>query len=360
MPTGSRKEAVMARQATASNGSRAPSAKDGSKQARQSSSSAKKYGLPNHFDGDGTVPAREYRRYADDERDPGPDPDVLLDVPVLNVASIHLELDDLDAHVALKAQVLDLVSLTVGLDVHLGKVRLDISGVEAQALLKVRLDHVTAIVDRVLTTIDRNPELIKSLGSAVEDIGLGARGALNDVGGAVQHVGKGLQGAVEEVGEGAGQAVSQIGEGAGQAVGQIGSGAGQAVGQVGAGAGEAVGQVGQVAGEAVGEVGQAARGAGLALDDAVQRVGENVGQRDEAAGQSDAEPSASTKRGVKQFVSEAGKTAVKEVESAPSGVKMLGVAATRKAKDLGRRLRHRHAERHPATEAPREIAEEQR
>src|SRR3712207_9024778 len=45
-----------------------------------------------------------------------------------------------------------------GVDVELGKVALDIKGVEAQALLKVRLDHVTAIVDRVLTTVDRNPE----------------------------------------------------------------------------------------------------------------------------------------------------------------------------------------------------------
>ena len=44
----------------------------------------------------------------------------------------------------------------------------------AQALLKVRLDHVTAIVDRVLTTLDRNPELVKSLGHAVEDVGSGA------------------------------------------------------------------------------------------------------------------------------------------------------------------------------------------
>ena len=94
---------------------------------------------------------------------------MLLDVPVVKVDSIHFELDDLDAHVALKAKVLDLVTLNVGVDVHLGKVRLDIKGVEAQALLKVRLDHVAAIVDRVLTTLDRNPELLKSVGKSVED-----------------------------------------------------------------------------------------------------------------------------------------------------------------------------------------------
>ena len=75
---------------------------------------------------------------------------MLLDVPVVKVDKIHLELEDLQAHVALKAKVLDLVKLNVGVDVHLGKVRLDIEGVEAQALVKVRLDHVAAIVDRVL------------------------------------------------------------------------------------------------------------------------------------------------------------------------------------------------------------------
>ena len=91
------------------------------------------------------------------------DPDVLLAVPVVKVDSIHLQVDDLDARVSLNAQVLDLVNLQVGVHAHLGKVRLDIKGVEAQALVKVRLDHVAAIIDRVLTTIDRNPELVENL-----------------------------------------------------------------------------------------------------------------------------------------------------------------------------------------------------
>ena len=45
------------------------------------------------------------------------------------------------AHVALQAKVLELVNLNVGVDVQLGKVKLDIKGVEAQAVLKVRLDQ---------------------------------------------------------------------------------------------------------------------------------------------------------------------------------------------------------------------------
>ena len=64
---------------------------------------------------------------------------------------IHFELDDLDAHMALKAKVLNLVKLNVGIDVHLSRVKLDITGVEAELVLKARLDHVTAIVDRLMT-----------------------------------------------------------------------------------------------------------------------------------------------------------------------------------------------------------------
>ena len=59
-------------------------------------------------------------------------------------------------HVSLQAEVLELLKLDVGADVQLGKVDLDIKGLAAQALLKVRLDRVAAIVGRVLTTIDRN------------------------------------------------------------------------------------------------------------------------------------------------------------------------------------------------------------
>ena len=63
----------------------------------------------------------EYRRYVQhEEQDPAGPPDVLLDVPELKVDSIHFELDDLDAHVALKAKVLNLVKLNVGVDVRVG------------------------------------------------------------------------------------------------------------------------------------------------------------------------------------------------------------------------------------------------
>jgi hypothetical protein len=171
--------------------------------------------------------------------------DVLVDVPVVKVDELEVEVGDLHAQVAVLAEVRDIVQLSVGADARLGKVELKIEGVEAQALLKARLNNVTAILERVLTTLDRNPELLESVGQAVEEVGGGTRRLLGETGEAVEDVGEGAGGAVQDVGQGAGQAAGQIGQGANQALGQVGQGAGQAVGQVGKGAGEGVAAVGQ-------------------------------------------------------------------------------------------------------------------
>ena len=176
-----------------------------------------------NVDGEATVAEREYRDYATSSlAETGQDPDVLIDVPVVKVDKIHLKVADLEAHVALNAQVLDLVQLDVGVDVHLGELEVDIEGVEAQALLKVRLDHVGAIVDRVLTTIDRNPELVRSLGAAIEDVGGGAGELAGKTGDALEQVGQGARQAVPEIGKGAGEAVGGVGKGVGQAAGALG------------------------------------------------------------------------------------------------------------------------------------------
>ncbi|MBL3669174.1 hypothetical protein JL475_24920 [Streptomyces sp. M2CJ-2] len=198
-------------------------------------------------------------------------PDVFLDVPVLKVDQIDLDVEDLRAHVSLQAEVLDLLKLNVGADVALGRVHLGISGVEAQAQLKVRLDNVVTIVNRVLTTLDRNPEIVQELargvGSAVQDVGGGARQAVGELGTgagrAVEDVGRGAGSAVQDVGRGAGDAVDDVGRGAGRAVQDVGGGAGRAVEDVGAGASRAVGDVGENAGdtaEAAGDIAEAAGG----------------------------------------------------------------------------------------------------
>jgi hypothetical protein len=301
-----------------------------SRNGRRASQKPEKYRFAQNVAGDETVAEREYRAYAlDYADDPSADPDVLLDIPVVKVDSIHLELDELDAHVALKAEVLDLVKLNVGVDVHLGTVKVDLKGVEAQALLKVRLDHVAAIIDRVLTTLDRNPDLVESLGEAVEDLGSGAGQALGETGDAVEEVSEGAEGAVKDVGQGAGQAVGDLGDGASQAAGQLGEGAGEAVGQVGEGAGQAAGQLGQGVGQAAGDLGQGVDGPG--------------GAGTASAG---------------GLAKAAAKTMAKELGSAASEeAKDLGLAATRKARELGERRRHRRAEKHNATEAAMSAAE---
>jgi hypothetical protein len=363
---------------------------------RSASQKTERYRFAQNVDGEGTVAESEYRRYAEAGRnDPGPEPDVLLDVPVVKVDSIHFELDNLDAHLALRARVLDLVKLNVGVAVHLGKLRLDIKGVEAQALAKVRLDYVAAVVDRVCTTLDRNPDLVKSLGQAVEDIGSGGGQLLDHTGDAVEDVGEGAEGAVQDVGEGAGQAVGDIGEGAGQAVGQIGQGAGDAVEDVGEGAGQAVGDVGQGAGQAVGDVGE---GAGQAVGDAGEGAGQAVGNLDQtvggiaqaaggAAGQlgqaagglvqggggggqdggggggSLEQAAGSLEQAAggspKQLAKQIAKTVGHEIRSAASDeAKDVSIAAARKVQELGERRRQRRAEKYNATEAAIRMAEE--
>jgi hypothetical protein len=186
-------------------------------------------------------------------------PDVLLDVPVVKVDEIDIEVADLRAQVAVMAEVRDLVELNIGADVGLGKVELKIEGVEAQALLKARLDNVSRILERVLMSLDRNPELLEGIGHAVEEVGRGGQHLLSETGEAVEDVGEGAEGAVQDVGQGAGQAVGQVGQGASHAVGQVGQGAGQAVGDVGQGANQALAGVGQGARQGVEGVGKGAR-----------------------------------------------------------------------------------------------------
>jgi hypothetical protein len=148
-------------------------------------------------------------------------PDVLVDVPVVKADSIEIEVDDLRAQVAVTAEVADLVQLAVGAEARLGKVELTIEGVEAQALLKARLANVSRILGRALTTLDRNPELLESVGKSVGEVGSGTGRLLGETGEAVTDVGEGANQALDEVGRGAGQGVAGLGEGAQQATGRL-------------------------------------------------------------------------------------------------------------------------------------------
>jgi hypothetical protein len=89
-----------------------------------------------------------------------PNRDVILEIPELSVDSIGLTVSDVKAHVALDANAMNLVQLTAGVDVGIKKVQLGIVGVLAEAYLYVDLDNVARIVNRVVQTLDRNPQIL--------------------------------------------------------------------------------------------------------------------------------------------------------------------------------------------------------
>lgn len=112
-----------------------------------------------------TAPRREYEEYAAPAGEPSAaqDPDVLLDVPALSVEELHLEVESLKARISVQAELADMVKLNVGVDVDLGAVKLGIKGLDAQVLLKVKLDNIRAILEGALKAIDRDPSILGRL-----------------------------------------------------------------------------------------------------------------------------------------------------------------------------------------------------
>jgi len=97
-----------------------------------------------------------------------PNRDVILEIPELSVDSIGLTVQDVRAHVSLDANAMNFVQITAGVDVGIKKVQLSISGVLAEAYLYVDLDNVARIVDRVVKTLDRNPEILTQVLKTVD------------------------------------------------------------------------------------------------------------------------------------------------------------------------------------------------
>ena len=112
-----------------------------------------------------------------DERLGGETPAFLLDVPVLNVDELDLEVNDLRAHISIRAELASFVKINVGVDLYLDKVKLDIKGLEAQALLKINLDKVLGTLDRALESININPQILNEV---VQDVDSAAGGADED------------------------------------------------------------------------------------------------------------------------------------------------------------------------------------
>src|SRR5215217_2904408 len=104
------------------------------------------------------------------EEPEGQEPDVLLDVSELEVDRINLEVERLRAHVSILVELANLLSLSVGVDARLERVKLEIEGVEAQVLLKVRLKHVRAILEKTLDTIAEHPEIVRILARSLSGL----------------------------------------------------------------------------------------------------------------------------------------------------------------------------------------------
>lgn len=90
-------------------------------------------------------------------------PDMFLDVPQIKTDEIKLTLEDLDARVALQAELAGMVKINVGVNAGIKKLDLDIKGLDLKALLKVKLNNVQKIFNRALELIDKNPDILKDV-----------------------------------------------------------------------------------------------------------------------------------------------------------------------------------------------------
>jgi hypothetical protein len=120
----------------------------------------------------------------------GQEPDVLLGVSELQVARITLEVEGLQAHVSVLAELANLVRLSVGVDARLDRVKLEIEGVEAKVLLKVRLEHIRAILEKALDAVAEHPELLEILSRALSRL---VRESLTEAQATLAEVLEGLQ-----------------------------------------------------------------------------------------------------------------------------------------------------------------------
>ena len=172
------------------------------------------------------------------------DVDVLLNVENLEVDKIKLTVRGLRAHVSVLAELASLVNLQVGVDARLDEVDLEIDGVRAKVLLKVRLDEVRAILNHALNTVAEHPEILRALTRALNELVSGlvgdALGTLENVLGSLNvgdTVDELLKGRLEDARDTLQKVLDQAGD---QAQGEVvgGSGEGPPAGTLPSAAGE--------------------------------------------------------------------------------------------------------------------------
>jgi hypothetical protein len=146
-------------------------------------------------------------------RPPADEPDFYVFVPEVHVGELDLDVERLEAHLALRAQVAGLLDLVAGVHVGVDKVKIDLKDVDAECELKVRLENTYNILDRTLTTLDENPDILKALlgtaNSAVETTG--------EIGGEATKPG----GALSELTSGVGDTLGHLGGSLGEGVSNV-------------------------------------------------------------------------------------------------------------------------------------------
>jgi pyruvate/2-oxoglutarate dehydrogenase complex dihydrolipoamide acyltransferase (E2) component len=138
--------------------------------------------------GEHAAPAQEYDGRVVDQGGQlvGEDPDVTVDVPSLKVEELTLDVENLRHRTSMQAELADMMKLNVGLETNLTGAKLNLSGVDAQALLKANLKNVRDILSRTLDTIDNNPQVLEYVARIAEETaGTGERaleGAAGEIG----------------------------------------------------------------------------------------------------------------------------------------------------------------------------------
>jgi hypothetical protein len=125
-------------------------------------------------------------------RPPADEPDVWVNVPDLHVGELNIDVGHLDAQLALRTQVAGLLSLTAGVQVSVDDVKIDLKDVNGKAELKVRLHNTYNILDRTLTTLDENPEILKGLLETADTTVQGVGKEATRPGGAVKELTSGV------------------------------------------------------------------------------------------------------------------------------------------------------------------------
>jgi hypothetical protein len=166
-------------------------------------------------DGEGNMPKAQEAQTGGKEmgRPPADEPDVYVYVPKIKVGELCIDVERLDAHLALRAQVANLVNLVAGVHVAIDKVKIDIKDVEAECELKVRLENTYNILDRTLSTLDDNPQVVEKLldtaDTAVQETGQIGRSA-TEPGGAVSELGSGVGDSLGNITDSLGDSLSSV------------------------------------------------------------------------------------------------------------------------------------------------------